>query len=764
MRLGVLGLALGLGWAAPAQATTVAAPLGGEPVALPQHQVVCSPEAELGGWTAHAQSTRVRPPPAGAEAASVTVHVAPSLAGCATQGTPLTLQAVAGWPSVDANSVVVSVDAGRIDVTGTHLRGTALRWRIGGHEGEDMCRDAQQVGAKQRCAFSVERELSAELEKMALTLLPIGVALDDQLVAFGPLGQRLSQASFTIAPAKVVLSALVAPEAALDVDAGGGRLPLRHPEAIDRVACRGAACQLEGRDLLVRGIRAWDEGLELRAVLRPHIYLQTVAELQSAPWVMVPLQRCPLTLASSPPLRGVAGQRMVVQVGGRCREDASLRFTVGGAPAEILSRHAEGDSVYVLLHSNAVLGDDVTITMQRMQAGAGSVRVDTRVVPSAHARIELTGFGAIDFIPSNRSAEIRLPSLGEGAALVPLPVAGVYSVAHDPNGGYQIQGNPGATGWVAVRLAYRDDALPPPLRLTNLAEFSDTVDRAVHAASIPIALGTSSLSDEPIVELQCTDVHGVAQRIVPAHPTNIAYATKDSCRLVLHRERLRPEDGDQLVRVTVNVSALDGVNRPEAAIDQRVLLRPGKEPRYLYLGGVIAPFDRVTARVAVVTEDLHESVAAIGQAERVNLAQVQWSLVVGNSRLRLYATTALPTGLFRVADKGHSGLMGLSSGILARLILLTSQGAQAPLGLELGVMVLGITGDTTPGPSGHVAAVAGLSLSVPIANVSRTTQAAISLHAWGEYEVSRAFMKDAGRPWGFVFGPSLSFGDVGVNL
>jgi hypothetical protein len=385
-------------------------------------------------------------------------------------------------------------------------------------------------------------------------------------------------------------------------------------------------------------------------------------------------------------------------------------------------------------------------------------------MPSVRSRIALVDYGMIDFLPSNRPAEVMLPSLGEGATLVPLPVAGVYTITTDARGVHLIQGIQGATGWVALRLAYRDQNLPVALRDTNLAELTDTVDRSIHAASIPMSLGASSMGDTPIVELQCTDLAGVPKRITPAQPVNINYQQRDSCRLVLHRERLKPEDGDQLVRVTVNVAALDGKVRPEAAIDQRVLLRPGNEPRYLFIGGVLAPFDRIVTRVSVITEDLHESVAAIGQAERVNLAQVQWSLTVANNRIRLYATTAMPTGLFRVADKGHSGLMGLNAGILSRLVLLTHVGVQAPIALELGVMVLGITGDTTPSPRGHVAAVGGLSLSVPIANVSQSTQAAISLHAWAEYEVSRLFLANAGSPWGFVFGPSLSFGDVGVNL
>ena len=358
-----------------------------------------------------------------------------------------------------------------------------------------------------------------------------------------------------------------------------------------------------------------------------------------------------------------------------------------------------------------------------------------------------------------------LPPPSGGATLVPVAVPGVYNVTAAPEGGKNphVRGLAGTTGWVAMRFAYRDANLPGALAQLDLAHFADTVDRSIHAASLPISLGPSVWGEAPLVELLCTDDEDPNRRIAPARPRNLAFRNKDSCRLVLHRERLRPEDGDQLVRVTVNVSGMDGTNRPEAAIDQRVLFRPGTKPRYLYIGGVASPFDRVVIRATVMTQDLPGAVTG-DAAERLLMPQVQWSLIMGNSRLRLYATTSMPSGLFRVAESSHSGLLGLSAGILARMVLLSREGVQAPIGLEVGTLILGIAGDTTPAPHGQFAIVAGLSLGVPIANVSKTTQAAINLHIWAEYEVTRRYVSHGGRPWGFVFGPSLSFGDVGLNL
>ena len=70
--------------------------------------------------------------------------------------------------------------------------------------------------------------------------------------------------------------------------------------------------------------------------------------------------------------------------------------------------------------------------------------------------------------------------------------------------------------------------------------------------------------------------------------------------------------------------------------------------------------------------------------------------------------------------------------------------------------------------SGHsltqVATMTGLGLSVPIANRSLATETSINLHAWVEYEISRDLGGEPGSPLGFVFGPSLSIGNIGTNL
>jgi hypothetical protein len=62
----------------------------------------------------------------------------------------------------------------------------------------------------------------------------------------------------------------------------------------------------------------------------------------------------------------------------------------------------------------------------------------------------------------------------------------------------------------------------------------------------------------------------------------------------------------------------------------------------------------------------------------------------------------------------------------------------------------------------QLGAVTGIGLSVPIANRSAVTQASINVHAWLETNLARDV--DRGGRYAFIFGPSITIGNVGVNL
>ena len=117
------------------------------------------------------------------------------------------------------------------------------------------------------------------------------------------------------------------------------------------------------------------------------------------------------------------------------------------------------------------------------------------------------------------------------------------------------------------------------------------------------------------------------------------------------------------------------------------------------------PFARVVVRLMQLTDD--GTGGNIKREERLVAPQVQWSIIMGTNRLRLYTTSSIPTGLFRLAERAHSGIMGLNGGALVRLVTLTADGYPNPIGLEAGVMWVGIAGDSAS-QHGQVALVAGL--------------------------------------------------------
>jgi hypothetical protein len=61
----------------------------------------------------------------------------------------------------------------------------------------------------------------------------------------------------------------------------------------------------------------------------------------------------------------------------------------------------------------------------------------------------------------------------------------------------------------------------------------------------------------------------------------------------------------------------------------------------------------------------------------------------------------------------------------------------------------------------QVGGVVGLGVGVPIANRGSAAQASIDLHAWFETDITGG--NSSGR-YAFIFGPSISIGNVGTNL
>jgi hypothetical protein len=736
-----------------ARAETTWAPVNGRAVPVGKNRIVCPAPAPTHGWTIDAGGTSVTPPSSASEIGEAsTLTVAANAAACASSNETIDFVAVGPAPQVDRTSAAFDSDAGVVTLHGHALKGVVLAWTIGTQSGSDVCGDPQVTGADETCAFALPKSLSTDAASISLRVLPRGARADG--AGFDLLAHPVNLEGFH--PARFVIRKLAKDEAAIDLQSSEAHLPLAHADAIASVDCADARCAVEGSDLVVRDLRSTADAIDAKLTLRPHFTYAHGAASDVTATLSIALRRCPVSIASAPPLRGVRGQRLVVKVGGACANDPSLAVTTGGSRVMPERDVASSGARYLIVPLDSAFTDEIAITVQRGNATLGAARIATRAAIDSRARLELPGIGAIDFVPTNRDARVWSTPLDRGI-LVPISIDGAYSVKPASDGTWLLRGASESAGTIAIKFAYRDPTLPAELRNLDLAVVEEPTAHPERVANIPVSIGASAAEKNPLVELVCGN-----EKMVVGETTSIPFSARDSCRLILHRERLRPEDGTQIVQVVMKILQSDGTPKNDVSVDQRVTMRPGEFPRILYIAGVGDPFDRAIVRVSVVNDDLHYAIIA---DERVKAPQAQWAVVFGTSHFRVFATTAIPTGLFRVADHAHSGLLSLNAGALFRLVPLSKEGREFPIGAEAGAMWLGIVGDETDSPHGQAALVAGLGISVPIANPSRATQTSINLHVWGEYEASRALSPStSGTPWGLIFGPSLSIGDVGTNF
>jgi hypothetical protein len=660
-------------------------------------------------------------------------------------------------PEIDPSKVAFYPDQGRVQIEGTNLTGLRLRWETDKGSGTDSCGEPTAAGKRQSCAFAVPHGLPADV-RFSWAPPPVSAAATVAGVAFTPLK-----------PARVVIDRVFsAATNAVDLSGGVGRVPLLHPEAIAAVDCAQARCELGETTIEARAVSAAATGLTVHVHLAPHYFVLRNDTADNTFTQTLAVLHCPAEVISGPPLRRADAASLLVRLGGRCGGDPrGLRWTANGEAATIVQTAPERDSVLVLLSIGDIEDATLTVTAARPEADGAVVAVahtPTRPAPAVHASLEIPGHGSVDFVPTNRDALVHVAPVGGQARLVVLPEEGAYRVSSD-NNGTRVRGEEGAGGFVALRFGYRMDGLPAPFAASDLAILSDSLQRPIHEASVPAPVGPSALGAAPLVELLCTDEHGNAQRIVPGKRTSIPFARRDGCRVVIHRERFKPEDGTQDLTVDIEVTKVDDSPRSDAHVTERMVLRPSPEPRIFWIRGVKAQFDRVTVRVAHVADDARYLDAS---ESRTSLPSAQWTLIVGEGHLRFYATAAIPTGLFHIT--APSGVLTLNFGALSRLTWLDREGHEGLIGFELGAMGVGLASTTNYVFPPTLAVLGGVGVSIPIGNRGEPTQAAVNLHAWVAYELRDNYNYTSGSStltashWSFLFGPSITIGNIGTNL
>ncbi|MGE5185598.1 MAG: hypothetical protein ACM31C_26235 [Acidobacteriota bacterium] len=736
MRTLPLAAALAL-TATTARAETLAVPAGAAPIAIPGNRVACGTPS--GGWTTDATHRTLRPPPQGSPGARIELAVAATEAACATASQKVTLAITAPWPVIER--AVLSLDDGQLELRGKRLAGVQARWARTAHTGVASCEAIEPDGTVEVCHVATTGDARA-----LWSWLPAGARGEPGELVFDGDGRIAAAETLALPIDHTELAMIARPDAVIDAFATGATVPLRHADLIAAVDCAPAACVLDGDGLLVSNLPAGSPNLSVRVRLAPRVVLRRGNSVESSPVVRIPIVRCPLAVASGAPLRGVEAQTVVVQVGGRCaRELDHLRFQVAGAPAERGRESANGSVAYVALRITRTDADAISIAALSEQGDGAiaQVRVSTRPAPPVHVALEL-GRKTVDFIPTNVAARARVTAADWDGKAELAPIEGVYTVDHGTVRGVSASG-----GVVAMRVVLRRHL---PSGDVDLATVTEPIERPLREATSFAPL----FGKQPIVELLCDDGDGAAA-IAPGATAHVPFDHNDSCRLVLHRERLDPALGAQKLMLEVDVTRVDGSPRSEARVAKRLRLVHDDSPRTLWLRGAESRFDRYTVRLSQDDDERQHD---------EELPSAQWSVVTGTGRARIYATSAIPTGLYRVADRDHSGILTLNFGVLARATWLDSLGREGILCAEAGALTVGLANDTSATGKSltQVATVMGLGLSVPIANRALAAETSVNLHAWLELEPSRAFGSGSGSAWAFVFGPSITVGNLGADL
>jgi hypothetical protein len=760
-------------FSAPARAEVIQAPVGGRPVPL-SGSVICG---DVEGWTVADDGRSAQPRADAKIGRGVEARLAPDIDGCVKPTGSMTFVATAPWPEIDPATVTLAADEGWVEIKGERLQGLQLFWQAGGSSGDDLCLEPSMVGKTQRCQLAVGRGLPAN-GTVTLSWLPAGGRRGPDVVTFDAAGRRVAPKGLELRPARTLISNLLPPKGVVDITSGVGRVPIGHPEAVSSVDCGTSRCEIVDDAVVIRSVPGLVNGISIGVRLVPRVFVARGDALETRQTATVSVLHCPISLASGPPLRDVEDARVVISVDARCARDAkAFRWLLNGNPAEVLQVDKENDSTFVLLQAGRLKDDRFNLLAMRPEPEPlviAAISGKTLAPPPVRAALELAGYGKIDFIPTNREAVLRtLPVDGSGK-LVPIGVRGAYDVRSE-KGATLIRGDENAAGFVALRFGYRVETVPAIFQSTDLAVITEPLQRTIREASVPVPIGTSALSGEPLIEMQCAGGDGQIKQITPGITAKIPFAQRDSCRVIIHRERLRPEEGGQDVNLDITVANIDGAARSEGRISERMILRPAKDPRIFWIRGVQTQFDRITVRVAQVID---EGRYMGGGEPRNNAPSVQWAVVVGEAHLRLYATASIPTGLYRLNDP--RGILSLNFGVLSRLTRLDESGHESLFGLELGVMgvsLIGTTSDNIAFPP-TLATLIGAGISIPLGNRGEVSQATVNLHAWMAYEFrgnlscapgtsgtpeSPCPPRDRSR-LAFYFGPSISIGNVGTNL
>jgi hypothetical protein len=746
-----------------AHAWVLQMPAQSEFATLPQGRVLCGPVPE--GFSIEANRRRIRPKQDTPPGYSVTTSIAQHSGACATDARePATLIVTGDLPTFDPSSVTVMLDAGRLELRGNGLENVRVGWSSENKTSSDVCLGVTKEKDHESCALSIDKDLPADPRRIELHWAPAFGRIAQDAVTYDRAGEVLPKDQLGLPIARLAISRMMPDVPMVNVASGEGKLPLVHPEAVSGVECGAVRCEIVADGLLVGSVPAAAASVTVKLRLSPRVFATRGDALDNFVSERLAVLRCPMSLVSGEPLRNADELRVLVRLAPECIGDVHrLRWTANGDPLETLAVESQNDAVFVLLQVGRIASDRLSIVAAREDNSVlAVVSSQTTELPPLMATLELPEYGEIEFIPRNRDAVVTITHVGGQGRLVPISVPGAYLVSRAEDG-FHIRGVYGAGGFAALRFAYRIEGLPPRFQDVDFALVTDPVQRPLREASVPLPIGGTSMTEHPIVELYCARERAKLSYMEPGLSHHIPYDNRDSCRLLIHRERIPKEAGEQRLDIEITVNAVGGEARNDAHVVHHLILRNGPDRDVIWLRGAKQQFDRFTINV---THVVNEALFMVDRGALLMLPSSQWTIITEDADFKFYATAAIPASLYRFSDDLGTGPLSLNFGILSRVTWLDSNGHEGLVGLESGVMGLGLASARD-----QLAIVLGLGIAIPLGNANTIAQAAINIHAWAAYSLGKNRATDPDTmqkvpisPWAFVFGPSITVGSIGAFL
>ena len=504
--------------ARPSRAETLEAPVGGAAIAFGDGRVACT-RAAPGGWVVDPSGRTVRPPTASsAVGVVVELRIAHALSACAQEGESVRLAATATWPTLDAASFTLAVDEGRLRGRGRSLAGVIVSWPSDQALGTDMLPRPQDRRRRRSLRLERGQDDSRPPELESPSLVARGGASHDRRGALR--GGRETRRRGVV---------LDRPEPRGD---HGSRCPRAHrstcrpawdgsfsphPDAVTGVDCASAKCTVESDALLVQAPPAAVNAVDVKFRLAPRVVYLRESPPDAQPTVRVSILRCPMTVASGPPLRGIDGARAVVRVEGACMHDvASLGFIAGSSRVDVAQIVTTDDASYAVLEPRSRsrsrdCRDGGARRRRRHRRRDGARRDPPTSRHSYGARDQRI---SADRLHPQQSSSRRpcAPRAGRGAGA---PARDDVYDASNEHGVTSVRGDVNAVGLVALQFGYRVATLPHPLDAVDLAVLTDALQRGVKEANVPAPFGLTANTAAPLVEVVCSDEHGTLCEIVP---------------------------------------------------------------------------------------------------------------------------------------------------------------------------------------------------------------------------------------------------------